>query len=212
MGSLRASLSTRRSNLDQAKYILHAECSTSSSTNINAQIKSQIRTVSSGALSTETALAATRKVLIRSLVEAFDLREAAVSEPPSRGSRSAHRMAASSASYIAGAGMALFGRASMLTGSVADVSNRLGAVVTKSEWSIAGLVLPVSGDLRSESTPFCHYSSAPNHIVQDIPRNISQLLSPTRCTSSTFSLSTSGSSCLLKSFGLEERLVWATRP
>lgn len=150
ISSIRASLSARHSSLDQAKYILHAEASTSSSTNTNAQLKSQIRTVNIRGLSTEGALAATRKVLIKSLVEAFDLREAAPSEAPAR-VKSAQRMTSSSASYIAGAGMALFGRSSILGSSSADISGRLGVVVTKSEWSISGLVLPVPGDLRRGS-------------------------------------------------------------
>lgn len=135
--------------MQQAAAILAAETSSSSSTTAQAQVQTQIRTVNARALTTENALVATRKVLIKSLVEAFDLREAAPSESPYRRSSSTQKM--SSSSYIAGAGMALFGRGSMLVQSTADTSGKLGTVVAKSEWSIAGLVMPVPGDLRSMS-------------------------------------------------------------
>ncbi|KAG8981535.1 hypothetical protein FRB94_008914 [Tulasnella sp. JGI-2019a] len=157
----RTALSKRRASLHEARSILSAQVSLSSPTNINAQIQSQLRTINTRALSTESALTSTRKVLIKSLVEAFDLREAAPLEPPPR---SAQRMSASSASLIAGAGKALFGKGSvLLVNSAADLSGRLGAVVTKSEWSISGLILPVPGDLRRYSQE--HVTAAVGHTL-----------------------------------------------
>ncbi|KAG8863524.1 hypothetical protein FRB96_008264 [Tulasnella sp. 330] len=147
--------------LSVRQRVAQAQVSLSSPTNVNAQISAQIRAVFTRASSTENALAATRKVLIKSLVEAFDLREAA---PPEAPLRSTHRIPSSSASLIAGAGMALFGRSSVLLGnSAADLSGRLGAVVTKSEWSISGLVLPVPGDLRRYSQE--HVTAAVAHTL-----------------------------------------------
>ncbi|KAG8902529.1 hypothetical protein FRB99_004364 [Tulasnella sp. 403] len=153
VAALRTTVSTRQSNLRQAATIL--------SPHLETQTRSQIHTAQARTVSTENALIATRKVLIRSLVEAFDLREAVAPSVTSPGTSSftdgylglpfaQTQRLSSSASYIAGAGMALFGRSGLsgLSQSITGDSGRRPLPVSKGEWSIAGLVLPVPGDLR----------------------------------------------------------------
>ena len=117
------------------------------------------------ASSTNASLTATRKVLIKSLVEAFDLREAVAPDvTPAMPSAGDYVLpfAVSSASFISGAGKALFGRSgvsmsmlgqSLLSDAGASGNNKRPAP-GKGEWSIAGLVLPVPGDLRRELLKF----------------------------------------------------------
>lgn len=189
IASKRSALHTRRSNLQLAKSHILSDLKTH-----QAELVSQIETVKSRLASTNTSLAATRKVLIKSLVEAFDLREASLPPPPSPpsspsysrsgstsrnpnatatptsaflqqsmgGNNNASSLPFATASYIAGAGKAFFGRTGMMSsvigqgfgggfgmvggGSGGDSRKPLPA--GKGEWSIAGLVLPVAGDLR----------------------------------------------------------------
>ncbi|KAG9004923.1 hypothetical protein FRB90_010661 [Tulasnella sp. 427] len=191
----RTALQSRRTNTHLAKTHVLPDL-----TSHQAELVSQIKTVRSRLASTDTALATTRKVLIKNLVEAFDLREASLAPPqPKQQQQSSYGGGAfksssptsavfqhsasarggspgntsslpfATASYIAGAGKAFFGRTGMMSSVIGQgfgggfgmgggssgggagagaMDNRRPLPAGKREWSIAGLVLPVAGDLR----------------------------------------------------------------
>ncbi|KIO19492.1 hypothetical protein M407DRAFT_82737 [Tulasnella calospora MUT 4182] len=144
IAQLKSQIASKRSSLHARQTDLHLAKShvLSDLTAHKAELASQIKTVRSRLTSTDTSLAATRKVLIKSLVETFDLREASLppprSPPPSSSS-------SSSSSTRPMPGMRRFG---MGGGGSSGGDARKPLPAGKGEWSIAGLVLPVAGDLR----------------------------------------------------------------
>lgn len=128
-------------------------------TSARALITSQINSATSRLHSIDQSLAVTRKVLIKNLVEAFDLREAIPPTTPTGTGGGDNYMlpfAVNSASFI-DAGRALFGRGmgmSAIAGGLGQslLGDKKPVVPGKGEWSIAGLVLPVPGDVRREQS------------------------------------------------------------